>query len=85
MITIKLLLLMQRETKRIEVVSTKHSKTRKLHQLQVMNIENTIQRFNVLDVTSMETLQEIVLPGRNEDNMHPLLMLIQNHIRKVKT
>jgi hypothetical protein len=85
MMTIKLVLLMQRETEEIEEVLTKHSKTRKLQQLQVMNIEKTYQRFNVLDVTSMDTLREIVLPGRKEDNMPPLSMLIQNHIKEMKT
>jgi hypothetical protein len=75
----------QRKEEEIEEVSTKHSKTRKLHQLQVMNTEKTIQRFSVSDVTSMDTLREIVLPGRKEDNLHPLLMLIQNHIREMKT
>jgi hypothetical protein len=42
-----------------------------------MNIEKTFQGFNVSDVTSMDTLREIVLLGRKEDNMHPLSMLIQ--------
>jgi hypothetical protein len=60
--TIKLLLLIQREEEEIEEVLAKHSKTIKLQQLQVMNIEKTIQRFNVSDVTSMGTLREIVLP-----------------------
>jgi hypothetical protein len=83
--TVKLLLLMQREAEGIEEVSAKHSKTRKLQQLQVMKIEKTIQRFNVSDVTSMDTLREIVLPGRKKDNIHPLQMLIQNHLREMKT
>jgi hypothetical protein len=51
---------------------------RKLQQLQVHRKD--IQRFNVSDVISMDTLQEIVLPGREEDNMPPLPMLIQNHL-----
>jgi hypothetical protein len=71
--------------KEIEEVSTKNSKTRRLHQLQVMNTEKTIQRFSVSDVTSMDTLREIVLPGRKEDNLPPLLMLIQSHIKEMKT
>jgi hypothetical protein len=41
--TINLLLLMQREAKGVEEVSTKPEKTRKLHQLQGMNIEKTFQ------------------------------------------
>jgi hypothetical protein len=85
MMTIKLLLLMQREEEEIEEVSAKHSKTRKLQQPQVMNREKTYQGFNVSDVTSMDTLQEIVLPGRKEENLHPLSMLIQNHIKEMKT
>jgi hypothetical protein len=60
-------------------------KDKKLQQLQVMNKEKTIQRFNVLDVTSMDALREIVPPERKEDSMHPLQMLIQNHLREMKT
>jgi hypothetical protein len=50
-----------------------------------MNIEKTFQGFNVSDVANMDTLQKIVRPGRKEDNMHPLQMSIQNHIREMKT
>jgi hypothetical protein len=86
MMTIKPLLLMQgKATEEIEEVSTKHSKTRKFQQLQVTNTRKTIQEFSISDVTSMDTLREIVLPGREEDNLHPLPMLIQNHIREMKT
>ena len=86
MMKIKPLLLMQgNSTEEIEEVSTNHSKTRKLQQCQVMNIEKTFEGFNVSDVTSMDTLREIVLPGRKKDNMHPLQMLIQNHLREMKT
>ena len=73
-----------KEAEGIEEVSAKHSKTRKLQQLQFMNIEKTFQGFNVSNVTSMDTLREIVLPGRKEENMPPLLMLIQNHLREMK-
>jgi hypothetical protein len=62
MMTIKLLLLIQREEEEIEEVLAKHSKTRKLQQLQVMNRENTYQGFNVSNGTTMDTFQEIVLP-----------------------
>jgi hypothetical protein len=62
MMKIKPLLLIQRKAEEIEEVSANHSKTRKLQQFQVMNIEKTFQGFNVSDVTSMDTLQEIVLP-----------------------
>jgi hypothetical protein len=84
MMTIKPLLLMQRKAEEKEEVSAKHSMTRKLQQLQVINKEKTYQRFNVSDVTSMDTLREIVLPGRKEDNMPPLSMLIQNHHKGMK-
>jgi hypothetical protein len=63
----------------------KHLKTRKLQQFQFMNIEKTFQGFNVSYVTSMDTLREIVLPERKEDNMHPLQMLIPNHLREMNT
>jgi hypothetical protein len=35
-------------------------------------------------VTSMDTLQETVQPGRREDNMLPPLRLIQIHLKRVK-
>jgi hypothetical protein len=50
-----------------------------------MNIENTYQRINVSDVTSMDTLREIVLLERREENMPPLLMLIHNHFIGMNT
>jgi hypothetical protein len=56
MMTIKPLPLMHKEEEEIEEVLAKHSKTRKLQQLQVMNIEKTFQGFNVSDVTNMDTL-----------------------------
>jgi hypothetical protein len=85
MMTIMLLPFIQRKEEIIEEASVKHSQVRRLHQLQVMIIEKTNQRSSVSDVTSMDTLREIVLPGRNEDNLLPLLMLIQSHIREMKT
>jgi hypothetical protein len=85
MMTIILLPFIQRKEEEIKEVSTKHSKTRKLNQLQVTHIEKTTQRFSVSDVTSMDTLREIVLPGRKGDNLHPVPMLIQNHLREMKT
>jgi hypothetical protein len=42
------------------------------------------QKFSASDVTSMDTLQENVQPGRREDNMLPLLTLIQIHLKRVK-
>jgi hypothetical protein len=82
---IMLLPFIQRKEEEIKKASVKHSKARRLHQLQVMIIEKTIQRFSVSDVTSMDTLREIVLLEREEDNMLPLLTLIQAHLRKMKT
>ena len=83
--TIILFLFIQRKEEEIEEASVKHSKARRLHHLQVMIIENTNERSNVSDVTSMDTLREIALLRRKEDNLPPLLMLIQNHIREMKT
>jgi hypothetical protein len=74
--TIMLLPFIQRKEEEIEEALVKHSKVRRLHQLQGMIIEMTNQRSSVSDVTSMDTLQEIVLPGKEEDNMPPLLTLI---------
>jgi hypothetical protein len=42
------------------------------------------QKFNALDVTNMGTMQEIVQPGRKEDNMLPPLTLIQTHPKRMK-
>jgi hypothetical protein len=42
MMAIMLLLFIQRKKEEIEEASRKNSKTRKLHQLQVMNTEKTI-------------------------------------------
>ena len=80
-----LLPFIQRKEEEIEEASVNHLKARRLHQLQGMIIEKTNQRSNVSDVTSMDTLREIALPGREEDNMPPLLTLIQTHLREMKT
>jgi hypothetical protein len=42
------------------------------------------KRFNASDVTNMDTMQEIVQPGRKEDNMPPPLTLNQTHLKKMK-
>ena len=84
MMTIVLFPFIQRKEEEIEEVSTKHSKTIKLQQLQVMNKEKTYQGFNVSDVRSMDTLREIVLLERKEDNMPPLSMLIQIQLIAMK-
>jgi hypothetical protein len=62
MMTIMLFPFIQRKEEEIEEASDKHSKARRLHQLHVMIIERTNQRSSVFDVTSMDTLREIVLP-----------------------
>ena len=56
MMAIMLLPFIQRKEEEIEEASVKHSKVRRLHQLQVMIIEKSSQRSSVLDVTSMDTL-----------------------------
>jgi hypothetical protein len=63
--------------------SNKHSKMRRLHQLQVMIREKIYQRSSASDVTNMDTMQEIVRPGRKEDNMLPPLTLIQTHLKRM--
>jgi hypothetical protein len=85
MMTIMLLPFIQRKEEEIEEASVKHSTARRLHQLQVMIIEKTNQRSGVSDVTSMDTLREIVLPRREEGNMPPLLTLNQTHLSEIKT
>jgi hypothetical protein len=42
------------------------------------------QKFSASDVTNMGTMQEIVQPGRKEDNMLPPLTLIQTHLKRMK-
>jgi hypothetical protein len=78
MMTIKPLPFMQRNVEEKEEVSANNSMTRKLKQLQFMNKEKTYQGFNVSYVTSMDTLREIFLPRRKEDNMPPLPIFIPN-------
>jgi hypothetical protein len=85
MMTIMLLPFKQRKEEEIKETSVKHSKARRLHQLHGMIIEKTNQRSSVSDVTSMDTLRQIVLPRREEDNMPPLMTLIQTHLREMKT
>jgi len=41
-------------------------------------------RFNPSYVKNMGTMQEIVQPGRKEENMLPLLTLIQTHLKRMK-
>jgi hypothetical protein len=57
LMTIILLHFIQRKEEEIEEALVKHSKMRRLHQLQGMIIENTNQISSVSDVTSMDTLR----------------------------
>jgi hypothetical protein len=57
---------------------------RRLHQLQVMIRNETCQISSSSDVTSMDTMREIVLLERMEDNMLPPLALIQTHLKRMK-
>jgi hypothetical protein len=63
--------------------SGKHSKKKSLHPIQDIK-EEMLQKFSVTDVTSMDTLLKIVQSERRENNMLPLLTLIQIHLTKVK-
>ena len=60
--------------------SGKHLKKKSLHPIQDIK-EEMFQKFSVSDVTSMDTLLEIVQPERGENNMPPLLILIQIHLK----
>jgi hypothetical protein len=62
---------------------SKHLKKKSLHPIQDIK-EEMLQKFSVTDVTSMDTLLKIVQPERRENNMPPLLTLIQIHLKKVK-
>jgi hypothetical protein len=75
-----LLHFIQRREEDSKEISGKHLKVKNLHPIQVIK-EEMLQKFSALDVTSMDTLQEIVQPGRKEDNMLPLLTLIQIHLK----
>jgi hypothetical protein len=80
-----LLHFIQRNDEDLKETSAKHSNMRRLHQLHVMSREETCQISSALDVTSMDTMREIVLPERKEDNILPLLTLIQTHLKRMKT
>jgi hypothetical protein len=62
----------------------KHSKMKNLHPTQVIIREEMFQKFSASDVTNMGTMQEIVQPGRREDNMLLPLTLIQIHLKRMK-
>ena len=57
---------------------------RSLHQPQFTIKEAMFQKFSCSDVTNMGTMQEIVQPGRNEDNMLPPLTLTQTQPKIMK-
>jgi hypothetical protein len=62
----------------------KHSNMKSLHQTQVIIKEEMFQKLSASDVTNMDTMQEIVQPGRREDNMLLPLTLIQIHLKRMK-
>jgi hypothetical protein len=82
--TTMLLHFRQRKEEDSKETSNKHSKMRNLHQPRVIIREEKFQRFSALDVTNMGTMQEIVQPGRKEENMLPPLTLIQTHPKRMK-
>jgi hypothetical protein len=80
---IMLLHFIQRREENSKEISGKHLKVKSLHQTQAIK-EEMLQKFNALDVTIMDTLQETAQPGRKEDNMLPPLTLIQTHLKRMK-
>jgi hypothetical protein len=54
-----------------------------LHQIQVIK-EEMFHKFSAAYVTNMDTMQEVVQPGRREDNMLLPLKLIQIHLKRMK-
>jgi hypothetical protein len=61
----------------------KHLKVKSLHPIQDIK-KDMLHKFSASDVTSMDTFLEIVQPERKENNMFPLLIVIQFHLKKVK-
>jgi hypothetical protein len=84
LMTTMLLHFRQRKEEDSKETSDKHSEMRNLHQPRAIIKEEIFQRFSASDVTNMGTMQEIVQPGRKEDNMFPLLTLIQTHPKRMK-
>jgi hypothetical protein len=84
LMTTMLLHFIQRKEEDSKETSEKHSEMRNLHQPQVIIREEIFQRFSASDVTNMGTMQEIVQPGRKEDNMLSPLTLIQTHPKRMK-
>jgi hypothetical protein len=80
---IMLLHFIQRKEENSKEIPGKHLKVKSLHQIQVIK-EEMFQKFSASDVTIMDTMQEIVQPGRREDNMRPPLTLIQTHLKRMK-
>jgi hypothetical protein len=81
---IMLLHFIQRKEEDSKGTSNKHSKMKSLHQTQVIIREEMFQKFSASNVTNMGTMQEIVQPGRREDNMLLPLTLIQIHLKIMK-
>jgi hypothetical protein len=80
---IMLLHFIQRGEENLKEILGKDLKVKSLHPIQVIKGE-MFQKFSASDVMSMDTLKEIVQPGRREDNMLPPLTLIQIHLKRVK-
>jgi hypothetical protein len=72
---IMLLYFIQRREENSKEISGKHLKVKSPHQIQDIK-EEMFQKFSASDVTTMDTMQETVQPGRREDNMLPSLTLI---------
>jgi hypothetical protein len=81
---IMLLHFIQRKEEDSKEISDKHSEMRSLHQTQEKIREEMFQKFSASNVTNMDTMQEIVQPGRREDNMLLPLTLIQIHLKRMK-
>jgi hypothetical protein len=80
---IMLLHFIQRKEENSKEISGKDLKVKSLHQIQVIK-EEMFQKFNALDVTVMDTMQETIQPRRREDNMLPPLTMIQTHLKRMK-
>jgi hypothetical protein len=80
---IMLLHFIQRKEENSKEIPGKHLKVKSIHQIQVIK-EEMFQKFSALDLTVMDTMQETVQLGRREDNMLPLLTLIQTQLKRMK-
>jgi hypothetical protein len=72
---ITLLHFIQRKEENSKETSEKHSKMKRLHQTEVIIKDQMFHKFSASDVTNMDIMQEIVQPGRREDNMLPIMKI----------